>query len=385
MHGKMVKTVVVGAGFAGIQACRALRKAPTDVLLIDPNPMTAMVPALPDLAGGWIQERLVSWPISDLLPANAQHALGSVHGIDLLANRVDWNDSSTPFDYLVIAAGSVPASPPASIAADSTFSLANLNDARRIRNSFMSYLNSNPRPTLLVAGGGFTGLELAASLQARARRAGRDCPTTIVDPSDPLLPFLPDAERRRVLDHLGRRNVEFLAGTRLDYFDGTSARAGIRVFENPFLCWAAGSTSPLRNVVGGADRLRDGRFVVGPSMSLPGFERVFAAGDSAAFYWNGKPVRKSVNLAFGGGKCAGDNVARLLAGKPVRPFRPVDPGWIIPLHDESVGQIHPGLNIRGSLGVRLHFFMCGARNFSFSNFAGCFRQALNPYGKEPMA
>lgn len=382
MHGKLDRTVVVGGGFAGIHACRALRNAPTEVVLIDPSPLAAMVPALPDLAGGWIPERLISRSISDLLPDNARHVESEVLSIDLRSNFIVWNGGSTRFDYLVIAAGSVPVPPPATICGNAINGLSNLSDARRIRDAFLAHLQSKTRPTLLVAGGGFTGLELAASLQARAQLAGRDCKTTIVDPANPLLPFLPDNDRRRVMEHLGRRNVEILAGSSLDLFDGKTARAGNRVFDEPFVCWTAGSTSPLRNVEGKVERLRDGRFKVGPSLSLPGYDHVFAAGDSAAFFRNGQPIRKSVNHACGGGKCAGENIARLLCGRPVRPFRPVDPGWIIPLHDESVGRIHPGLKIQGSWGVRLHFFMCGARNFSFSNFAGCFRRALNPYPKE---
>ena len=85
-----------------------------------------------------------------------------------------------------------------------------------------------------------------------------------------------------------------------------------------------------------------------------------------------------MNFAYYGGRRAGQNLLRRRQGRSTWPFRPVDLGWVVPFHDPSIGRLPGGLWIRGRLGVRLHHLMCGVRNYSFGNFAGCLRLALNP-------
>jgi NADH dehydrogenase len=116
-------------------------------------------------------------------------------------------------------------------------------------------------------------------------------------------------------------------------------------------------------------------------LSLPNYPNVFAAGDAAAIEHNGQVLRKAVNFAFHGGRHAGRNLARRLRGRATRPFRPVDLGYVIPLHATSVGRLPLGIWIRGYLGIRLHSLMCGLRNYSFKGFAGCLKLALK--GKDP--
>ena len=78
------------------------------------------------------------------------------------------------------------------------------------------------------------------------------------------------------------------------------------------------------------------------------------------------------------------NLARQRAGRPTRPFHPVDLGWIVPFHATSIGRLPGNLWIRGPLGVRLHHLMCGLRNYSFKTFAGCLQLARNPnQGEKP--
>jgi len=101
-------TVIIGGGFAGRQACRALRRAETNVVLIDPSPVTTMLPSLPDLAGGWISENLLQNPLPPLLPSNAQHRQAAVTSIDLEASTIIAGGETLAYDQLVIASGSVP-------------------------------------------------------------------------------------------------------------------------------------------------------------------------------------------------------------------------------------------------------------------------------------
>ena len=178
-----------------------------------------------------------------------------------------------------------------------------------------------------------------------------------------------------MLDFLTAQGAEVRLGVAVESFDGRNAVAGGRTYENVFFCWAAGSKFAVPEIKGNVDRLRDGRLKVARDLSLPNYPNVFAAGDAAAIEPRGQPLRKAVNFAYYGGKHAGRNIARRLRGRPTRPFRPVDLGWVVPFRETSVGRLPFGLWVHGRLGVRLHHQMCGIRNYSFANIAGCLKLA----------
>lgn len=377
------KVTIIGGGFAGLQACRALR-GQAEVLLIDPSLATIMLPALPDVAGGWVPERLAFRRIGDLLPRNATHLPQAVTSIDLDAGTLVAGGQTIAYENLLIAAGSVPNFYNVDFPRGRMHPLGTLDDARRIRLDFDAYLQEAPHPRLLLAGTGYTGLELAMSLFFRAKTAGKTCAVTIVDPTPVLLPSLPGKQRQYVLDFLTGQGAEVRLGVSVESFDGRNAVAGGTAYENIFFCWSAGSTFAVPEIKGKVERLRDGRLKVEPDLSLAGHPNVFAAGDSAAIEHNGQVLRKAVNFAYYGGRHAGRNLARRLGGKPTRPFRPVDLGWVVPFHITSIGRLPGNIWVHGRLGVRLHHLMCGLRNYSFANFAGCLRLAFNPnQGEKP--
>lgn len=376
------KTVIIGAGFAGRRACRALRHANTDIVLFDPRSETVMLPALPDLAGGWLDEKLLFQGLETLLPKNVRHVQKAVTAINLDTKTLVAGGETVAFDFLLIAAGSVTDFHGFDQHREQIYHLDSLESARRIRDDFSSYLLQNKTPHVVLAGGGYTGLELAASLYYRARSAGTPCRVTIVDPGKELLPFLPEKKRNYIKAFLDRAGITVLPEMRVTGFDGKNVTAGDQIFENVFFCWAGGSTFAVPELNGRAERLRDGRLKVKADLSLQGHPDIFAAGDAAAFEHNGQMLRKAINFAWYAGTCAGKNIVRRLRGEATKPFRPLDAGWVIPLHSDSVGQIFSRIWIRGNPGLRLHYFMCGFRNTCFANFAGFARIAAKLFTKE---
>lgn len=369
------KIVIIGGGFAGRQACRALRGADTEIILFDPRSSTVMLPALPDLAGGWLDEKLLYQSLATLLPKNVRHVQKAVSSIDLDAKTLTAGGETFAFDKLLIAAGSVTDFRGFDQHREKIYHLDSLETARRIRDDFINYLRRAERPNIVMAGGGYTGLELAMSLYYRAQAAGKPCRATVIDPAPDILPFLPEAKRQYIKAFLARNDVTIVSGQRITGFDRTTVTAGERIFHNAFFCWAGGSTFAVPEIKGTVARLGDGRLKVNPDLSLPNYPDVFAAGDAAAFEQNGQMLRKAINFAWYEGKCAGKNIARRCCGKSTKPFRPFDAGWVIPLHGDSVGQMFSRIWIRGKAGLRLHYFMCGFRNYCFSNFAGFVRIA----------
>ncbi|MGE4487928.1 MAG: NAD(P)/FAD-dependent oxidoreductase [Kiritimatiellales bacterium] len=376
------KTVIIGAGFAGRQACRVLRGADQDVILLDPRDRTVMLPALPDLAGGWVKENYLFQGLEKLLPKNVRHVRKAVMQIDLRKKTLIADGEVTGFDTLLIASGSVTDFHGFEQHREKIYHLDSLESALRIRDDFSAYLKRADPPHVVMAGGGYTGLELAMSLFYRARAAEKKCRVTVVDPGQDILPFLPEKKRQRIKAFLEKLGVQFIFGRRVTGFDGKNVIAGDQVFENVFFCWAAGSTFAALELKGNVERLRDGRLKVNPDLSLPNYPDVFAAGDSAAFEENGQMLRKAINFAWYEGKCAGKNIVRRLRGEETKPFRPFDAGWVIPLHGDSVGQLFSRLWIKGNPGLRLHYFMCGFRNTCFANFAGFARIAAKLFKKE---
>lgn len=376
------KTVIVGGGFAGRQACRALRGANTEIVLIDPRSTTVMLPALPDLAGGWLDEKLLFQGLETLLPKNVGRLQKAVTSIDLDAKTLIAGDETISFDKLLIAAGSVTDFRGFDQHREKIYHLDSLETARRIRDDFGSYLLQTEHPHVVMAGGGYTGLELATTLFYRAQAAGKPCRVTVIDPGKEILPFLPEAKRKYIKAFLDRLGIAVLPEVRVSGFDGKNVTAGNQTFEDVFFCWAGGSTFAIPELKGNVQRLRDGRLKVNPDLSLPNYPDVFVAGDSAAFEQNNQALRKAINFAWYEGKCAGKNIVRQLRGEQTKPFRPFDAGWVIPLHGDSVGQLFSRIWIKGNTGLRLHYFMCGFRNTCFANFSGFVRIAAKVFKKE---
>lgn len=369
------RIIIIGGGFAGCQAGKILSAMGITYTLIDPSPVTTMLPSLPDLAGGWIPEQYIQRPLRELIPPGSTHLQEAVSAIDLEAGTVRAGDQTVSYDYLLIAAGSLPDFYDSPFPRDRMHALGSLEDARRIRRDFAAYLQQATHPHLLVAGTGYTGLELAMSLFFRTKAAGKSCAVTLVDPTPVLLPSLPEKQRRRVLDFLTAQGVEVRLGVAVESFDGRTAVAGGRTYADVFFCWAAGSRFAIADIRGRVERLRDGRLKVAADLSLPHYPNVFAAGDAAAILRRGQPLRKAVNFAWYGGRRMGRNVLRRLRGRPTRAFRPVDLGWVVPFHETSIGRLPGDLWVHGRLGVRLHHLMCGLRNYSWENFAGCVKLA----------
>lgn len=140
------RTIILGAGFAGRQACQALQRAQTDIVMIDPSPVATMLPALPDVAGGWVPERLVRHPLADLLSPRATLIQAAATSIDLDRRQVTAAGETLSYDHLLIASGSVPNFFESPFPRERMHPLATLSDALRIRAEFAAYLRETERP-----------------------------------------------------------------------------------------------------------------------------------------------------------------------------------------------------------------------------------------------
>jgi NADH dehydrogenase len=308
------RVVVVGGGFGGLSATRALRGAPVELLLIDRSNHHLFQPFLYQVATGILSEGEVATPLRGVLhrQRNARVRLAEVNGFDLDARTVsaigyDGVEHAHPYDTLVVAAG----------AGSSYFGhdeweqfapgLKNLRDALHIRTRILGAFERaadsaeaaerTASLTFVVVGAGPTGVEVTGQISELARRTlPRDfsaIDTTssrivLVDAGSAVLAPFPDKLRRRAASDLERMGVEIhletmatdvdADGVELTAKDGSKERVPCRT-----VVWAAGvHASPLAKMLGeaaGAEVDRAGRVAVQPDCTLPGHPEVFAVGD----------------------------------------------------------------------------------------------------------
>lgn len=374
------QVLVIGGGFAGIEAVRAIRrKAPeAAVTLIDANEQAVMVPALPDVVSGRIPVDALARPLREILDEEVTLHVDLIREIDLAAREVRGEAGSYRYDYLVLANGSRPEYFGFKSEGGTLHTVHSYPGALAFRRTIEEKARTNGKPEVIVVGGGYTGLEVAASLRYGAARSGVEPRIRVVELADDVLTFLPEKKRQKIKAYLASREIELLTGTSLKALKGDTAHlSNGETVENATVCWSAGMRAAQDTVRGDVERAKDGRFVTDENLRLPGYPEVWVAGDAAELQKAGTTVRRAVNFAFFSGRRAGENVAAVINGKAPRPFAPTDLGWVIPLSEMSHGKIFGFIRVGGKLGLRLHYFMCGFRHFGPAERWEFYKTALN--------
>lgn len=358
---------VVGSGFAGVRAARAVlrRSRTTRVVLVSAVPYATMVPALPDVLSRRIPRNALSRNLEDIFAryrSRISLVVAEITEVNL-EERVlrDTAGGRHPFHALVIATGSVPEFFQFS-RSDAVHTLHSLESSAALR----AACDARPGGPLVVVGAGYTGLEAAACLrmgEGAATQPRRE--VVVVERADGILPFLPEKQREKIRRYLESIGVTIRTGISLaDYRDGTAVFSDGTTVAGATVCWSAGMRgAPLTFTGGDVQRSPDGRIAVTETLELPDHQGIFVAGDAALLQKDGTPLRRAVNFAWYSGSRAGANGKRFLQGKAGRPFRPVDLGWVIPVGRTSRGKVFGIMPMGGTLGVRLHYFMCGFRHF----------------------
>jgi len=381
--------VIVGGGFGGLYAARALRRAPVRITLVDRRNHHLFQPLLYQVATGGLSPADIAAPIRGILSrqANVTVLLAEASGVDLQGRRLLLRDGALAYDQLVLATG----------AADSYFGhddwaryapgLKSIEDALEIRRRvFLAYEAAERETdpdrrraylTFVVIGAGATGVEMAGTLAEISRHSlvrdfrsidPRSARVILVEGSDRVLPPYPQelsAAARRQLERLG---VQVWTGSRVTGIDEAGVQLGEERIESRTLVWAAGvEASPLAASLG-VPLDRAGRVEVNPDLSVPGHANVFVVGDLAAVRQDGKLVPGVAPAAIQAGRHVARNVLRSLRGEPLAPFRYLDKGSFATIgRGAAVGELPIGLKLSGFsawlawLAIHL-FFLIGFRN-----------------------
>jgi len=380
--------VILGGGFGGLYAARALRRAPLRLTLVDRRNHHLFQPLLYQVATAALNPSDIAVPIRRVLrrQKNATVLLGEATAVDVAGRRVVLADGELPYDYLVIATG----------AAHSYFGhddwspyapgLKTIEDALEIRRRILLAFEAaerDPDPetrrawlSFVVIGGGPTGVELAGALAEIARLILRtdfrsidpaSARVALIEAGPRILPAFAPALSEEAARELAGLGVEVITGAAATSVDATGVSLGERRLQARNVLWAAGvAASPIAGSLGIAlDRA--GRVPVAPDLTLPGHPEVFVIGDLAALRQDGKPVPGVAPAAKQMGRHAARNILRAVRGLPHAPFRYRDAGSLATIGRAAAVAEFGRLKLSGFIAwlawLLVHiYFLIGFRN-----------------------
>jgi NADH dehydrogenase len=340
--------VIIGGGFAGLDAARALARVECDVTLIDRHNHHVFSPLLYQVATAGLSPGDIASPIRWILRRQdrLRVLLATVEHVDLAARRVRLDHGeSVQYDYLIVGAGATHSYFGHDAWSAVAPGLKSLDDALEIRGRVLRAFEEaerDPDParqrflvTFVIIGGGPTGVELAGALAEIARHALKSefdsidpasAQIILVEAGPSILTSFPETLRDSARRSLARLGVEVRENSAVTAIDDHGVAIGARRIDAHTVLWAAGvAASPMGRELGAVDRV--GRVIVEPDLSVPGHPEVFVAGDLACFtHQTGKPLLGVAQVAKQMGKHAARNIARRIKGEPTTQFRYVDPG-----------------------------------------------------------
>ncbi len=340
--------VIVGGGFGGLYAARALASRPVRVTLLDRRNHHLFQPLLYQVATAALNPSDIATPLRSILrrAPNVTVFLAEVVSVDLAGRRLVLDEGAMPYDALVLAAGAghsyfghddwEPLAP----------SLKTLEDALEIRRRVLLAYEEAEREqdgaeqrallTSVVIGGGPTGVELAGALAEISRETiARDF--RLIDPTKARIVLLeggprvlaafPDPLPARAAAALARIGVEVRTGATVTRVTPDAVWLGGEQIRARTVLWAAGvAAAPLTRTLG-VPLDRAGRVLVERDLSIPGHPEAFAIGDLCSFTGaDGRPLPGLAPVALQQGRAAARNVLHHLAGEPTDAFRYRDRG-----------------------------------------------------------
>ncbi|WFU38994.1 NAD(P)/FAD-dependent oxidoreductase [Bradyrhizobium sp. CB82] len=334
-----MRLVIIGAGFAGMYAAlsaarlrdiKGVSPEELEIALVAPEPTLVVRPRLYEP-----KPETMTAPLLDVLNAiDVVHVQGSAETVDTKSRMVQiatnkGTRKTLSYDRLVVATGSRLFRPNIPGLAEHGFSVDSLDDAVALDKHLHSLPKRpavNGRDTVVVAGGGFTGIEAATEMPTRLRAIlgnGAKPRVIIVERNPSIAPDMGEGPRPVIEEALRKVGVETRVGVGVAALDksGVTLSNGDHI-EAETVIWAAGiRAAPLTQQIP-AERDNFGRLLVDPCLRVPGVPDVFATGDAAraACDDEGNYALMSCQHATRMGAFAGNNAAAELLGVPTRPY-----------------------------------------------------------------
>ena len=352
-NGTPPHVVIVGGGFGGLAAARALRNAPVRVTLVDRSNHYLFQPLLYQVATATLAAGDIASPIRSLLRGqrNVTVAMAEVTGVDtargcVLVDYLGQPDTPFVYDYLVLATGASHSYFGHDEFAAFAPGIKSLADAESVRAKVLkafetAEIEEDPAKhpdllTFVLVGGGPTGVEMAGALaelrrftlQSDFRRINPRRARIILAEAGPrILASFPEKLSRKARERLESVGVEVRTGQAVTAIDEASVVIGNERIPCRTVIWTAGVTPSPAGRWLKAPTDKAGRVRVNPDCSVPGRPNVFVIGDTASLDQDGKPLPGVAQVAMQEGRFVGRSIADRVAGRPaVAAFRYFDKG-----------------------------------------------------------
>jgi NADH dehydrogenase len=380
--------MVVGGGFGGLWAVRALRSAPVDITLIDRCNHHLFQPLLYQVATAGLAAPSIAAPLRHILrkQGNVTVLMGAVRTVDVATRRIYVGEEAIEYDYLVVATGATHAYFGHQDWMAHAAGLKTLEDALSIRARILTAFEraeaeADPKVreawlTFAVIGGGPTGVELAGTLAEIARhtlapefrRSNPRLARVLLIEAGPrvLANFAPDLSAKTTTQ-LERLGVTVRTGAPVTALGSDFVALGNERIATRTILWAAGVAASTLGHTLGVPLDKTGRVIVQPDLSLPEHPEVFVVGDLATIACEGRPVPGIATAAKQMGTSAAKCIAADAAGRPRQVFRYRDYGALATIGRRAAVVEMPGLKLSGTLAwcfwLAAHiFFLIGFRN-----------------------
>lgn len=345
------RVVILGAGFGGLRAARALAKAPVQVTLIDRKNYHLFQPLLYQVATAGLSQDEIAYPVRSIFrrQKNFEFRMLEVTDFDLAGKRLLTDRGEVTYDYLILAPGGETNYFGMNSLAANAFGLKDIDEASAIRNHLLQQFERasletdeerrRERLTFVIAGGGPTGVECSGAISELIHVAlPKDYPCAeldqmqviLLEAADRLLPAMPPelSEATRVV--LEKKGVEVRFGTAVAGFDGHKVllQDGAPIPART-LIWAAGVRAVSLLEKTGLPLGSQRRVKVEPTLQTPGHPEVYVIGDAALVVdEGGNPLPMIAPVAMQQADAAAQNILRQVRGEPQKAFQYRDRGMM---------------------------------------------------------
>jgi NADH dehydrogenase FAD-containing subunit len=352
MNDRVARVVIVGGGFGGLAAAKALKDAQARIVLIDRTNHHLFQPLLYQVAISVLTPGQIASPIRAILgkQRNTTVILGEVTGVDkerrcVFANSADREGVPVPYDYLILATGATH-----SYFGHDEFEkfapgLKTVADAVAVRNRILKAFETAEAEedpslhryllTFVLVGGGPTGVEMASAIATLVRAMQSDfrridpslARIVLVDRGSRVLGTFSEDLSEAAKNRLEELGVEVRLGQGVDQIDEEGVIAGGERIASKTVIWTAGvAPSPAGKWLG-VETDHAGRVKIQDDLTVPGHPEIFVVGDTMTLNQNGKPLPGVAQVAIQQGRYAGTLIrSRTNGARPPRPFSYFDKG-----------------------------------------------------------
>ena len=378
-RGALPRVVIIGGGFGGLSAARALARAPVRVLLIDRRNHHVFQPLLYQVATAALSPGDIASPIRYILrkQRNLDVWLAEAVAIDPERRIVQLHDGEVSYDHLIISAGAAHAYFGHDEWREHAPGLKTLEDALDMRRRVLLAFEQAERETdrlrqrrlltFVVIGGGPTGVELAGSLAEISRHAlahdfraidPESARVILIEGGPSVLSSYPPELSAFARKALEKRGVAVWTGSVVSHVEAGKVHVGSEIIEAGTILWAAGvSASPLGASLG-APRDRAGRVLVNEDLTVPGHPEISVVGDLAALKdASGAWLPGVAQVAIQQAAHAARNIQRVIGGEPRRAFTYKNLGNLATIGRNSAVADLPHLKMKGYLAWLFWLFV----------------------------